>query len=446
MIINRKLLEEFAAAAVLTTSDIEVFNIGRTIIEGRNTKYFDIIEELNEAFNALGTKTSVLPPEELEKILSTAVEWQNTPRKKKDAIEKAGDPDKVKPDKYGILVHGSQARKAMITLPAGDPSEDDDSEAGTFDLKKFADLIKVRPTKLLSQNAKMKKSNKDNEDKVFFNTSIPALMGLTVDEDTGEFHVVTTCAKAGTCKIDCYARAHGYLMFPNVTIKQHRMLNYIFNDAEGYESEMIKEITKRANQFAKKQFKIQDPDTGEIVMGHKTVQIRWNDAGDILSNQYLGLVKRIIAATPTVEHYIYSKEVAMHKIDKTKPTNLTTRYSFGGKQDSVINPKKDLHAQIVDADSESRFADLKEIKGNGYITQPLGKGWQYEDVDAVKKIIANHYDIDAKDIFTVAEISKKPVKKLEDNEVAPYNVIILPGESDKPATRKDVLGIYLIKH
>ena len=66
----------------------------------------------------------------------------------------------------------------------------------------------------------------------------------------------------------------------------------------------------------------------------------------------------------------------------------------------------------------------------------------------VRRLLNDHHEIVVwnRTPEAVAEISKKPVKKLEDNEVAPYNVIILPGESDKPATRKDVLGIYLIKH
>jgi hypothetical protein len=70
--------------------------------------------------------------------------------------------------------------------------------------------------------------------------------------------------------------------------------------------------------------------------------------------------------------------------------------------------------------------------------------WKYNDEESikmVKKKIADKYSVDASTILTIDELANTPNGK--DKQ---YNVIVLPGESDLSASRKDVNGTYLILH
>ena len=488
MNINRKLLEEFAAAAVLTTSDIEVFNIGHTIITEKHKKTFNLMESLSEKYDTLGLPVVLLSPDDVQTKLKAAADWKNTPETIKKLI-RAGKPTGLEGDevvepnknKNELLIHGSKAIIAGVKTPNGIE----------YDPVIFAKLIMVRPETLLAQNSKMEKSNDDDGEYAFYNTTLPALLGLTVDEDKKplEFYVVKTCSQAASCKLDCFARGHGYVAYPDVTINQNRILNYIFNDKDGYIKQMIEEINHVKRLAAKILVSARDDD-GLIIEDApkvpKKLVIRWNDSGDTLSPEYKKIQTYIEKKCPTVEFYAYTKEVLLHKLEKREmelkkksqkksdrdvKKNSTTRYSLGGHQDANIDLKKDLHAHIVNANKVESYEitkknrkgevvtdsageavkiqapnknpDLRAIKSKKYIVKGKGESWRYADKKAVKEIIAKHYNVDVDSIFTVDEIAHKAKSK---ETPAPYHVIVLPGESDDPARRRDVLGIYLIKH
>ena len=65
----------------------------------------------------------------------------------------------------------------------------------------------------------------------------------------------------------------------------------------------------------------------------------------------------------------------------------------------------------------------------------------YTYEDAVKQIIAQRYEIDPETLLTIDELKTTP-----QGEVGQYNVIVMPGESDLSASRRDVRGTYLIIH
>ena len=74
-------------------------------------------------------------------------------------------------------IHASIAQRVLVQTPEGEQ----------VDIDKFRTILMQRPDDLLRQNAKMVKSR--TFDTEFFNTSLPALKGLVVDEDTGEFKI-----------------------------------------------------------------------------------------------------------------------------------------------------------------------------------------------------------------------------------------------------------------
>jgi hypothetical protein len=311
-------------------------------------------------------------------------------------------------------IHSSIAKKVLIKTPNGEQ----------VDLNVFRDLITQRPDKLLRQNEKMIKSRTDDTE--FFNTSLPALKGLVVNEDTGEFKIVDTCPSAGACQLICYAKHGSYTLFPPVSLSQNKTLNYLFNDPQGFKDQMEAEIRLAAAKYRKKK-----------------VQIRWNDSGDLLSNKFFDIVMDIVKNTPMVDHYIYTKEVAMAKNYSNLPDNVIFNFSYGAKkeQEKLIDPVKDKVSYIVNVENKEKEPELYTISRFKYIQIGDDKKWKYNNADAVKNIIAQKYNIDPETILTIDELKRTPK-----GENGQYNVIVLPGESDLSASRRDVRGTYLIIH
>lgn len=312
-------------------------------------------------------------------------------------------------------IHASIAKKVMVSTIDGE----------VHDLEKFKNIIKTRPDALLKQNAKMVKSG--TEDTVFFNTSLPALKGLVLDEDKGEFKIVDTCPSAGSCQLICYAKHGSYVMYPDVSISQNRTLNYLFNDPEGFQDQMEAEI-----KLARTKNK------------GKKIQIRWNDSGDLLSPKFFKMVVDIANNTSMVDHYIYTKEVSMVKSLENPPDNIIFNYSYGGRKDQekLIDPSKDKVSHIVDTRDKIPNSLLHVMMKMKYIERDkTAKKWFYNNEEATKQIIGQHYKIDPKRILTIDQLSKTPVGKK-----GQYDVIVLPGESDLSASRRDVQGTFLIIH
>jgi hypothetical protein len=73
--------------------------------------------------------------------------------------------------------------------------------------------------------------------------------------------------------------------------------------------------------------------------------VRIHDAGDFFDATYLARWARIAAANPDVLLYAYTKEVAMLKATPL-PDNMRVVYSYGGRQDHLIDPGADRHADV----------------------------------------------------------------------------------------------------
>jgi hypothetical protein len=366
-------------------------------------KYFEVVKE---AFDSEMGTSRPIDSQKLIDYINRVVE-----KKRTGEI----DPKTKKMDYLHMPhIHPKIAQKVLISTPEGE----------TVDLEQFKNILTKRPSELLRKNEKMQKS--ETGDTVFYNTTLPALKGLVVDEETGEFKIVDTCPSAGACQLVCYAKHGSYVMYPDVSMFQHKTLNYLFNDPEGFKDQMESEIK-----------------LASVKNKGKKVQIRWNDSGDLLSPKFFKMVMGIATSTPFADHYIYTKEVSQAK-KYSLPDNVIFNFSYGAKkqQEQLIDPKKDKVSFIVNIEDSLKEPLLYNITRFKYMKRDKeSKKWIYNNADAVKAIIAQRYEIDPKTMLTIDELKSTPK-----GEVGQYNVIVMPGESDLSASRRDVRGTYLIIH
>ena len=328
---------------------------------------------------------------------------------------------KTKSDKYKMpYMH----RSSVITYYSEDGKR--------YDEQKVIEALKKRPEKLLKQNEKMKHSNGAFEQ--FFNVGFAALTGVAVDESKDKLVIVNTCPGAGSCKVDCFAMKGGKVQFKNAWVSDGRILTYLLNDSEGFMNQLSSEIAKeeRAGKKGDKKF----PDGWDVT-------VRWHDAGDFFSPEYLDLAFALARKHPDVKFYAYTKMANAALADK--PDNFIINWSEGAH----TSQEKQVKASDANLDTTKNsrivptelFSDLlkKDAKGN------LDKGpngqWQITNPSELKKRLADKYGISSSSILTYDEYtSKKKVGGVK------YNVIVAPGEGDISANDHNVISTLLLKH
>lgn len=284
-----------------------------------------------------------------------------------------------------------------------------------YDLDGLAARIMQRPEKLLKVNAKMEKSKGDFIRMA--NIGIPAIAGLVVDEKTKQFMVVNTCPGAGICKEYCYATRGGYVQYAASAESQARVLNYWYNDPEGFKNQVINELRR-------------------IVKPDVKAYLRWHDSGDFFVDAYLNLAFEVAKAVPNATLYAYTK---ISKVAQNRgiPENFLINFSDGAKPEETkaINYKKTKHSIVVPG---SLF---KDEKTTGIGLDRL-KARDAEAQQRMKQVIADQYDVDVKSVVTYDEM----MNTKEGNQLK-WNVIVVPGlDGDLGAARRDVLGSYLLYH
>lgn len=351
-----------------------------------------------------------------------------------DYLDRVLSKDKKKTDKYKLpYVHRSNVKNL---IPIVDP------EGQKFDLDKLAADITVRPKQLLKQNEKMQHS--DGTVSIFYNIGLPALTGLGYDEGKKEFIVINTCPGAGECKTYCYALKGGYVQWAPVSLSQTRILNFLYNDPSGFFDQLNAEIDEQKRKGDAKQEK------------HK-VTVRWHDAGDFFSDEYLDLAYKLAATHPTVDFYAYTKMADVAGGTQNRPPNFMINFSMGARkaEEKRVDFGLTKHSSVVPKDL---FSDLLKKEGNKLVKGPDGE-WQWnspEDYETFKERMAAKYSIDPKSIITYDEMMKTPMggggvgSGVADGDRSfkrgIYNVIVKPGDGDDSANRADVLGTYLLMH
>lgn len=180
--------------------------------------------------------------------------------------------------------------------------------------------------KLLTQNSDLKKSG-------IYGWTLPA---HNVTLTNGE--KFNTCPNAGVCGAFCYAK-NGTYNFSNVKKAHLEKLELVLYAPDLFEAMMTKELTnkKYIGQY-----------------------IRIHDAGDFFSEAYALTWLRIAKATPLTTFYAYTKEVELFKVKLAEqiPDNFILIYSFGGKQDHLIDRAKDRHSDV--------FMNYEQMIAEGY--------------------------------------------------------------------------------
>ena len=315
-------------------------------------------------------------------------------------------------------------------------------EAGKkYNVDSIKKAMAQRPKKLLKQNEKMKHSNGAYEQ--FFNIGFAALTGIALDENTNELIVVNTCPGAGSCKVDCFALKGGKVQFAGPWLSDGKILTYLLNDPDGFSMQLKGEIRKEAAEGKAGSKGFEDG---------WNVTVRWHDAGDFFSPEYMELAFDIAREFPEVKFYAYTKMAGAALGDK--PENFIINWSEGAnttqeKQVKAQDPEleKTKNSRIV---PEKLFYDLlkKDAKGNldkeGADAKGAGGRWQMRDPAALaelKQRLAKAYGLSAHSILSYDEWMAK-----NHESGMKWNVIVAPGEGDVSANSHDVLSTLLLRH
>ncbi|MBQ1047876.1 hypothetical protein KBX50_05305 [Micromonospora sp. C51] len=186
-----------------------------------------------------------------------------------------------------------------------------------------------RPARLLTQNKDLRRIG-------VWNWTLPAWAGRLADGRT-----YNTCPSAGVCAQVCYAR-NGTYRFRNVLARHEANLAYVLDDLPGWYAQMLDETGHRR---------------------HVDGWVRIHDAGDFFSDDYLRAWLDIARARPQVTFYAYTKEVERFRrlVEPDPPTNFRWVYSFGGRQDALLDPTRDRVADV--------FPDGEQLAAAGYADQ-----------------------------------------------------------------------------
>jgi Gene product 88 len=335
-----------------------------------------------------------------------------------DYLDRIRNQDKKKTDKYNLpYVH----RSSVVGYY--------NAEGKKYDTDAIKKGLAQKPEKLLKKNEKMKHS--DGAQEQFFNIGFAALVGIALDENTNELIVVNTCPGAGSCKVDCFAMKGGKVQFAGPWLSDGRILTYLLNHPGEFFNQLTQEITK------------------EVAKGQKggySVSIRWHDAGDFFSPEYMDMAFKLAQSLPGVRFYAYTKVAAAAMAGK--PANFIINWSEGAstgqeKQIKRTDPNLDKtkNSRIVPS---SLFYDLlvKDSKKN-LVKGPAGQ-WQVipDELPELKQRLADKYNISKNSILSYDEWNTKG----KNNKSMKWNVIVAPGEPDLTANDPGVLSTLLLKH
>jgi hypothetical protein len=334
-----------------------------------------------------------------------------------DYLDRIRNRDKKKTDKYKLpYIHRSSVVKYYS------------EEGQRYDVDAIKKALAQRPKELLKKNEKMKHSDGTTEQ--FFNIGFAALVGIALDEEVNELIVVNTCPGAGSCKIECFSMGGGKIQFEGPWLSDGRILTFLLNDPDGFFTKLKKEISHKLTQGLKGGYK---------------VSIRWHDAGDFFSPEYIDLAFKLAESLPNVDFYAYTKiaDVALAQ----KPKNFIINWSEGAHPSQERKVKQ--HDPSLSNTKNSRivptklFGDLL-VKEDGKLVKGPDGEWQIipEKLPELKRRLADEYDLPISSILSYKEYEHRG-KKISNVK---YNVIIAPGEPDLTAKDPGVLSTLLLRH
>jgi hypothetical protein len=174
-----------------------------------------------------------------------------------------------------------------------------------------------------------------------YNFGIPAFRSMSG---------MVTCPNAGNCTTGCYARS-GFYHMDSVKQAYERSLSLTLSDdferIMGLELLRVLKNTQRVSQ---------------------ELMVRIHDSGDFYSLKYFHKWMNLIKDFPNVEFYAYTKQVQMVKDwARHVPINMTFIYSFGGKQDHLIDIENDRHSVVFRNRDELNHYHYADASGDDFV-------------------------------------------------------------------------------
>jgi len=145
-----------------------------------------------------------------------------------------------------------------------------------------------------------------------------------------------SCPKADKCAPYCFGE-HGSYIWPVVANK------YEWRFQESKKPEFT---DKMVNQLNRK----------------RSNHMRVHDIGDFYSQKYLSKWVNIWRHQSRMQFWFYTKSISLIKKNKDFiPSNVNYVYSFGGKEDHLIDTTKDRYSRTINPD------EIEKYEAKGYI-------------------------------------------------------------------------------
>jgi len=217
-------------------------------------------------------------------------------------------------------------------------------------------VMNTKIERLLTQNSELRKDN-------IWNWSLPA--HVVTLSDGSHFNV---CPNAGSCGRVCYAKFGTYL-FSNVRGRHIKNLEYTMYYRHTWQAQMMEELRHKRFRPKGEQRHISGIamwGTGDDWLDHWMniggSAVRIHDGGDFYDYDYLAHWQEIAHNIPDVLFYAYTKEITLFRnMYHYFPKNFRYVFSFGGKQDHLIDRENDRHADV--------FASEQDLIDAGYFNQ-----------------------------------------------------------------------------
>ena len=376
-----------------------------------------------------------------ECIKLTEVDWSRFSDVQKTELQPEEVAAKLNAELDRLKVPSPKRNSADASFPRISKGNIPIDDSGKANLVNFIKEITRKPSTIFDEGIK---SIHTASDKILtINTGIPALKAVLFDEDAKKFYVISTCPGAGACIKNCYAMRGRYIMNDGKNIKLINRLQMLMNHPDEYERIAFDE----ADPFAEKASK-----------ENKTLQIRWNDAGDIFSQVYFNIIINVTNKLKqkgyAVESYAYTKVGKYVKLGTEQ--GMTMSFSTGAttREKELVDMTNTKLSETVPYEL---FKDLfqKTVNKHGRTTQFIavdenGKS-KFKDENSkmeLKNRIVDYYK--NKTAYKGINLTNlKYTDELPRNEGQPleFNAIVLPqGDSDRPAQRRDVRIIFLLEH
>ena len=377
----------------------------------------------------------ILLEEIYEAILLNEVDWERFKDVKKECLTADAVAEKLNNELERLKVPSSKRPKAAFGF-AKISKGNIPLQQGRVDVEQFIKNLTQLPKTIFDVGEKSEHS--EDEKSMTINTGIPALRAVMWDEENESFYVINTCPGAGECAKICYALKGFYIINDGKNMKLLRRLQFMMNHPDEYariaynEAEIYAIKARQAN---------------------KKLNIRWNDAGDLFSEEYFKIMVDVtnkLKEKYNVQSYAYTK-IAKY-VELGMQNGIIMNFSSGAKssEKEQADLEKSKYSKIVDRDI---FKGVFVPAQSGYKKDESGKT-RFKDAEngreQLKQIIydayKNNQEPDIKDLTydSLRYTDELPAEEADDFI---YNLIVLPqGDSDKPAQRRDVRYTFLLQH